>query len=107
LGRAILKDVTFRVGRRKAVASATATSETVLLHPRAGEALVSVPLPTSILSGVSNPEVRELLAPVFARLCAQRAWKREHGWAHCSACNRIYHGLRCPDCALKEDHAKR
>jgi predicted nucleic acid-binding Zn ribbon protein len=46
----------------------------------------------------SNPEVRDLLAPVFARLRAQREWKREHGWAHCNTCERIYHGQHCPYC---------
>jgi predicted nucleic acid-binding Zn ribbon protein len=101
LGRSILKDVSFRVGRRKVSASANTASDIVPLHPRAGETLASAPLPPTILSGVSNPEVRELLAPVFARLCAQRVWKREHGWAHCHVCDRIYHGLRCPNCAQK------
>ncbi len=98
LGRSILKDVAFRVGRRKTAPSESATSTTAILHPRAGESLPHEVVPSSTFDGVSNPEVRELLAPMFARMCAQRTWKREHGWTRCDACTRIYNGPKCPFC---------
>ena len=98
LGRAILKDVAFRVGRRKAAPSDTVPRAAIMLHPLPGERLTAEPVPLTVLSGVSNPEVRDLLTPVFARLRAQREWKREHGWGRCNACERIYHGPNCPHC---------
>lgn len=97
LGRSILKDVEFRVGRRRTVASENAAAP-VMLHPRAGECRPHEDAPATTLSGISNPEVRELLAPIFSRMCAHRTWKHEHGWARCTRCERIYNGPQCPYC---------
>jgi predicted nucleic acid-binding Zn ribbon protein len=97
LGRSALKDIEFRVGRRKAQQT-TEQQRINALHPAPGEQLVAQPVPGAVLAGVSNPEVRDLLAPVFARLRAEREWKREHGWARCGGCQRIFHGVSCPHC---------
>ncbi|HEY3376431.1 MAG TPA: DUF721 domain-containing protein [Armatimonadota bacterium] len=97
LGRSALKDVEFRVGRRKA-AHTDETRHLVVLHPQPEERPTPGPVPSNLFAGVSNPEVRDLLGPVFARLRAEREWKREHGWARCGACQRIYHGAACPHC---------
>ncbi|HEX2948757.1 MAG TPA: DUF721 domain-containing protein [Armatimonadota bacterium] len=105
LGRSVLKDVEFRVGRRKSHRGSTEEEKTVALHPLPGEHLAPQPVPGAVFTGVSNPEVRDLLAPVFARLRAQREWKREHGWERCDTCHRIYHGLSCPHCGAKADTA--
>jgi len=104
LGRSALKDVEFRIGRRKA-SRINAADPPIVLHPLPGEQLAPQPVPGNLFSGISNPEVRDLLAPVFARLRAQREWKQEHGWARCAACQRIYHGLTCPHCGSSPDAA--
>jgi predicted nucleic acid-binding Zn ribbon protein len=96
LGRAALKDVAFRVGRRKRMTDEE--SRTVELHPAPTERLSINPVPQDVLSGVSNPEVKNLLGPVFARMRAEREWKRERGWVRCSGCERIFHGPTCPQC---------
>ena len=98
LGRAALKDVTFRVSRRKHHDSRAADAPLVL-HPAREERLPVQPVPGHLLDGVTNPEVRDLLGPVFARLRAEREWKTAHGWARCPACSHIYHGSACPHCA--------
>lgn len=105
LGRSILKDVVFRVGRRKASRQPREGSEAAVLHPSPGERLLPEPVPGQLLSGVNNPEVRDLLGPTFARLRAQREWKREHGWARCGACHRIFNGASCPHCGANPEVA--
>ena len=97
LGRAILKDVEFHVSRRKAQRT-TAEAPERRLHPGPGEALTPQPAPHEVFAGVENPEVKELLGPVFARLRAERAWKREKGWVRCASCLRVFHGDTCPHC---------
>ncbi|HOF86475.1 MAG TPA: DUF721 domain-containing protein [Armatimonadota bacterium] len=97
LGRAALKDVRFRVGRRR-----KGLGEPVFpprpLHPAPDERLATEPLPGDLLSDIANPEVRGLLGPAFARLRAEREWKREHGWVRCPACGRIHSRDACPYC---------
>jgi predicted nucleic acid-binding Zn ribbon protein len=105
LGRSVLKDVEFRVGRRRAARGAFADGPPVMLHPTADEPLAREPVPGNLLSGISNPEVRDLLTPVFARLRAQREWKREHGWVRCTGCQRIFHGSNCPHCGKAPEAA--
>lgn len=102
LGRSILKDITFRVGRRRASSRASSSETTVLLHPQAGERLPYQPVPPAVFEGVSNPEVREALTPFFSRLCSQRTWKQNHGWARCDSCHFFYYGEHCPYCAAAE-----
>ena len=97
LGRAVLKDVVFRVARRKARLTESDTCR-IELHPGAGERLPIDPLPDTLFSGIANDEVRALLTPVFLRLRAQRAWKHEHGWSRCPECRHIVHGDSCPQC---------
>jgi predicted nucleic acid-binding Zn ribbon protein len=97
LGRSVLKDIRFRVGRRRLTAREELTT-TPPLHPAPQEALPAAPVPGHLLVGVENAEVRELLGPAFARFQAARAWKHAHGWARCSACGRIFHSGQCPEC---------
>lgn len=97
LGRSALKDVEFRIGRRKARQDDD-PSMAVTLHPQPEERLPEPPPPGNLLDGVSNPEVRELLGPRFARMRAEREWKQQHGWERCPACQRIFHGPACPHC---------
>lgn len=104
LGRTVLKDVEFRVGRRKAQAAVGETAR-VALHASPRELRVPKVTPGNLLAGVSNPEVRDLLTPVFARLRAEREWKREHGWARCGGCQRIFHGTSCPHCGANPEVA--
>lgn len=98
LGRAALKDVQFRVGRRKARTLPIPDTPEVPLHPAPDASLPSRPLPNELLSEIANPEVRSLLGPVFARLRAEREWKHEQGWVHCGCCGRIHHHDTCPGC---------
>ena len=102
LGRSAVKDVQFRVGRRKARRQEDEVIHTAL-HPQRDERLAPHPMPGDLLSSVSNPEVRELLTPMFSRLRAEREWKREHGWARCNQCSRIFNGSNCPHCGGKPD----
>jgi predicted nucleic acid-binding Zn ribbon protein len=97
LGRGALKDLRFRVGRRKRP-PATDPAPAVTLHPTAGEALPAEPVPGDLLADIANPEVRSLLGPAFARLRAARTWKLEHGWTRCDACGRVHQQLDCPFC---------
>ncbi len=97
LGRTAIKDVEFRVTRRRARKDEEGASH-IVLHPAPNEALSPQPIPGSLLAEIHNPEVRDLLGPVFAKLRAERQWKREHGWAHCTACRRVIHGSVCPYC---------
>lgn len=103
LGRSAIKDVEFRVMRRKARPSGNDDGERVApLHPQRGEVLPPAPVPEHMLATVHNPEVRDLLGPAFARLRAEREWKREHGWARCDACARVFHGAHCPHCGPRK-----
>ncbi len=97
LGRSALKDVEFRVGRRKA-RKEEETGTGIALHPAPHEAPKPEPIPAQLLADIENPEVRELLTPMFAKLRAQRTWKHEHGWARCNACRRVFYGDTCPHC---------
>ncbi len=97
LGRAALKDVDFRVTRRRARKD-EGTEPRIILHPAPNEALRPQPIPGHLLAEIHNPEVRDLLGPMFAKLRAERQWKREHGWSHCTTCHRIIHGTVCPHC---------
>jgi len=97
LGRSVLKDVVFRVARRKARKD-EALEVGIVLHPAPNETLPAQPVPGTLLDGVTNPEVRNLLAPLFAKMRAEREWKREHGWARCTACGRVFNGTTCPHC---------
>lgn len=103
LGRSAVKDIEFRVGRRRGRRKDEATARRARLMPAPGEALALAPVPARLLDGVTNPQVRELLAPAFARLRAERDWKHEHGWSRCAACQRIYHGAACPHCGTRQD----
>lgn len=105
LGRSALRDVEFRVGRRRARKEDGTDRQALALHPAPEVKLPTHPVPGHLLAGVSNPEVRDLLAPHFARLRAEREWKREQGWARCGTCERIYHGPRCPQCGNRPDAA--
>ena len=98
LGRAALKDVEFRVGRRKDAKGSEDGRSRIPLHPPREERLPMQPVPVTVLAGVTNPEVRDLLAPAFSRWRAERDWKQEHGWSRCGACQRIFHGSACPHC---------
>jgi predicted nucleic acid-binding Zn ribbon protein len=102
LGRSSVKDVIFRVGARRNRRRDATPHPPVRLRPDSREELTMQPLPGELLSGVQNPDVRNLLGPVFARLRAERTWKEEHGWRHCDACDRVYHGAQCPTCQPKE-----
>lgn len=97
LGRSALKDLEFHVTRRKA-RKEDAERMHIVLHPARHEHLQAQPVPGHLLADISNPEVRDLLGPVFAKLRAERTWKHEHGWAHCVGCRRIFHGATCPHC---------
>lgn len=101
LGRAALKDVRFRVGRRRKHEDETASAPQPL-HPTRNERLSTEPVPGNLLSEIENPEVRSLLGPVFARLRAERVWKQQHGWVRCPACGRVYARAACPYCAGPE-----
>jgi len=96
LGRAALKDLEFRVSRRRG--KQDKAPEIFPLRPRPGEHLHEQPAPDTVFAGVENPEIKELLGPVFARLRAERAWKQEHGWVRCAACRRVFHDNVCPHC---------
>lgn len=98
LGKSILKDIEFHVSRRKH--RVTAEGRAIIpLHPSPGETLPANPVPDIILSDVSNPEIRELLGPLFSRLRAKRSWKEEHGWGQCKTCHGVYYGESCTHCA--------
>ncbi|MHB9133490.1 MAG: DciA family protein [Armatimonadota bacterium] len=105
LGRSAVKDVEFRVGRRKLRKEDAERVAELALHPAPEEQLPTQPVPGHLFAGVQNPEVRDLLTPMFARLRAQRDWKHEHGWARCATCQRIYHGASCPHCGGGSDAA--
>lgn len=96
VGRSALKDVEFRVARRKGRKAETTPG--IALHPMPSEPLQPQPVPQHLLAEIANPEVRDLLTPLFASLRAKREWKREHGWARCTACHRVFHGATCPHC---------
>ncbi len=100
LGRSALKDVEFRVGRRKARRDDEAAPRHLAVHPAPHELPPIAPVPDYLLDGVANPEIRDLLGPVFARLRAEREWKREQGWVCCDGCGRVFHGSHCPNCGL-------
>lgn len=104
LGRSALKDVEFRVGRRKALAVGT-QQPAIMLHPTPEDRPTPQPVPGDVFSGVNNPEIRDMLGPVFARMRAEREWKREHGWGRCDRCQRIYHGPACPHCGTNPEVA--
>jgi predicted nucleic acid-binding Zn ribbon protein len=104
LGRSALKDVEFHVTRRRARKEDGETTVPAL-HPMSGETLPPSPVPGEVLDGVTNPEVRDLLGRSFARLRAAREWKREHGWARCGRCQRIFNGPKCPHCGGHPDVA--
>lgn len=97
LGRSILKDIEFRVSRRKARQVKPAGMNPAL-HPSPDEKLTEGPVPGEVFAGVRNPEIRELLGPAFARLRAEREWKQEQGWVRCATCRRVFHGPACPHC---------
>lgn len=97
LGRAALKDVEFRVSRRKKEALPE-TGPAVPLRPTPTERPPDQPAPGEVFARVENPEVRELLGPAFARLRAERQWKHEHGWVRCTNCLRVFHDAQCPHC---------
>ncbi|MHB9024970.1 MAG: DUF721 domain-containing protein [Armatimonadota bacterium] len=98
LGRTSLRDVEFRVQRRKPRGQDEQAGVTPTLHPAPHEKLPLQPVPTDLFAGVTNPEVRDVLAPMFARLRAERAWKQQNGWSRCTSCQRIFHGPHCPQC---------
>ncbi len=106
LGRAILKDVVFRVARRRA-RKEIPTDSPYALHPHADEHRPLVPVPVQVFDGVTNPEVRELLGPAFARLRAERERKREHGWGRCASCHRVFNGAACPNCGGRAEASDR
>jgi predicted nucleic acid-binding Zn ribbon protein len=97
LGRNALRDVRFRVGRRRK-SPEPAPAPIPPLHPTREERLSTEPVPGDLLSDIGNPEVRTLLGPVFARLRAARAWKQEHGWTRCPTCHRVHARAACPYC---------
>jgi len=97
LGRSILKDVEFRISRRKAQPKSASGLSLPLHHPP-DEKLPEGPVPSEVFAGVQNPEIKELLGPAFARLRAERQWKHEQGWVRCAACRRVFHGSACPHC---------
>lgn len=96
LGKSALKDMEFHVSRRKM--QKDKLPETYSIRPLPGEELPQQPVPGQLFAGVQNPEIRDMLGPAFARLRAEREWKREHGWVRCSACHRVFHGDACPHC---------
>jgi len=98
LGRTVLKDIVFRVSRRKAARDAKAAAAGTALHPARAEKLSVEPVPDHLLNNITNSEVHDLLGPAFARLRAERAWKQAHGWVDCPVCQRIYAGAACPNC---------
>ncbi|HEY3417419.1 MAG TPA: DUF721 domain-containing protein [Armatimonadota bacterium] len=98
LGRSILRDVEFRVTRRKARGQQEQAGMAPMLHPAPHEKLPLQPVPKDLFAGITNPEVRDVLAPMFSRLRAERDWKQQNGWARCPACQRIFHGANCPHC---------
>lgn len=101
LGRSAIKDVEFRVARRRArrAADQHPNGQPIPpLHSKPGEIAHAAPVPEHVLSAVQNPEIRDLLGPVFARLRAEREWKEQQGWARCAICQRVYHGSHCPHC---------
>ncbi len=100
LGRSALKDVAFRVARRKKEVEVTPVP-TNLLRPTPAERPPDLPAPREVFAGVAHPEVRERRAPAFARLRAERQWKRDHGWVRCDRCRRVFHAdprTPCPHC---------
>ena len=105
LGRNILRDVEFRVARRKARKEDTMRQTAPALYPLPGEAVTVKPVPMQVFDGVSNPEIRELLTPAFARIRAERERKRDHGWGRCSTCQRVFHGPTCPHCGGRPEAA--
>ncbi len=105
LGRDALKDIHFHVARRKAAGETDPARGNVVLHPMTLEELPTRPVPGDLLAGISNPSVRDLLAPSFARLRAEREWKEEHGWSRCDGCHRIFHGHACPHCGGRPEAA--
>jgi hypothetical protein len=98
LGRSSLRDVEFRVLRRKNRGAEEKAAITPMLHPAPHEKLPLQPVPTDVFAGITNPEVRDTLAPMFARLRAERTWKQQNGWSRCASCQRIIHGANCPHC---------
>jgi len=102
LGRSVLKDVDFRVGRRRTLKDEDGERR-VILHPAPNEVLPPQPVPEQLLAEIHNTEVRDLLGPLFARLSAKRQWKQEHGWTHCTSCHHIIHGEVCPFCGGKTE----
>lgn len=97
LGRSAVKEVSFRVARRRNYTTTT-ERQRMPLNPRPNEKLATEPVPDSLFSTTENAEVRELLTPLFARLRAQREWKIQHGWVNCPNCKKIVHGNTCPFC---------
>ena len=98
LGRASVKKIEFRVGRRSKAGGEDPHSLHPL-NPPHGEKLPSPPPETDPLAHITNPEVRASLAPGFARLRATRAWKEAHGWTRCATCGKVHHlSAGCPWC---------
>jgi len=102
LGRSALKDVEFRVARRKARPEEKAA---ISLRPLPGQTPPLQHVPLQLFDGVTNPEVRSLLTPAFARLRAERERKRDDGWGRCTGCHRIIYGAQCPNCGGKPEAA--
>ena len=98
LGNSALNDVNFRVSKRKSRLPIMEEKKSIILHPTPADPLPSLSEPDEMLREVTNPEVRDLLTPRFARLNAERKWKEAHGWARCDDCERIFHGATCPHC---------
>lgn len=105
LGRGAVKEIVFHVTRRKPREHGEDQSEVVVLHPAPDETLSAAPPPPTVLAGITNPAVRDLLTPSFARLRAERDWKHQHGWTRCPHCQRIYHGDTCPHCGGQPEAA--
>lgn len=97
LGQSVLKDVLFRVGRRRTHKNDD-RGKSLALRPRALERPALQAVPVAVFDGVTNPEVRDVLTPFFARIRAERERKREDGWSRCSACSRVFNGEQCPHC---------
>ena len=103
LGRGAVKDVEFRVARRR-VRKEELPPLTHTLAPAHGATTPTPhPVPMQVFDGITNPEIRDLLAPAFARMREARERKRGDGWGRCAACQRIIYGASCPHCGGKPE----
>ena len=96
IGKGIIRNLHFRVGRRYK-RHEQYTHKSTNLFPSKNVTLEIEPADDLVVD-IKNEEVRELLKKSFARMRATREWKIQQGWKQCEKCTRFYNAEKCPFC---------